>query len=222
MAGIQDFLEYCDDFLGHGALPASQSDSDWLVDDTSSSGTPTYTKGGINGEATLAFDSQEEAQNICLHHGDDLNFDIDLVQRVEMRVKMGQAALDATSSVAFGLASARNDAIDSIAAHASFRVIGSADTTALVVETDDGTNDNDDVSTEKALTNAYKKFVIDFTGGKSNVKFYVDGERVASSTTFDMSNYSAGLQPYLQLQKTSDANTNSVVIDYVKIVSKRA
>lgn len=222
MAGIQDFVEYCDDFLGHGELPASQSDSDWLVDDTSSAGTPTYTKGGVNGEATLAFSATSEIQNVCLHHGDDLNFDIDLLQRVEMRVKMGQAALDATTQVAFGLASARNDAIDSIAQAALFRVIGADSTTAVVVETDDGTNDNNDVATGKTLINAYKRFVIDFTGGKSDVKFYIDGERVAASTTFDMSNYSAGLQPIVQIQKTADTNTDSVVVDYVKIVSKRA
>jgi hypothetical protein len=64
--------------------------------------------------------------------------------------------------------------------------------------------------------------VIDFTGGKSDVKFYIDGARVAASTTFDMSGYSAGLQPYVQIQKTSDANTDSVVVDYVYVISKRA
>lgn len=218
MAGIQDFVEYVDDFLGHAALVASQSDSDWLVDDTSSSGTPTYTRGGINGEVTLAFDSGNEIQNVCLHHGDDLNFDIDLVQSIEMRVKT-VAALDSATSLAFGLASARNDAIDSIAAHASFRCIGS---NAIVVETDDGTNDKDDIATGLSLVATYRKFLIDFTGGKSNVKFYVDGARVASSTTFDMSNYALGLQPYVQLQKTADTNTDSVTVDYVKIVSKRA
>lgn len=217
MAGIQDFVEYVDDFLGHGAISASQTDSDWLIDDTSSAGTPTYTKGGINGELTIAFDSQAEAQNVCLHHGDDLNFDIDLVQSIELRVKT-VATLDSATSLAFGLASARNDAIDSIAQHASFRLIGNNN---VVVETDDGTNDNDDVATGQTLAATYKKFVIDFTGGKSNVKFYIDGRRVASSTTFDMSNYSAGLQPYVQLQKTSDTNTDSVVVDYIKIVSKR-
>lgn len=221
MAGIQDFVEYCDDFLGHGELPAAQSDSDWLVDDTSSAGTPTYTKGGIGGEATLAFDSQAEIQNVCLHHGDDLNFDIDNIDGVEFRVKMGQAAIDAASMVAFGVCSARNDAIDTIAAQASFRVIGSGSTTALVVESDDGTNDNDDVATGTTLINAYKRFYIDFSGGTENVKFYVDGVRVAASTTFDMSNYTAGLQPYVQIQKTADANTDSVVVDYVKIVSRR-
>lgn len=220
MAGIQDFLEFCEDFVGPQTLTASPAGSDvWDIADTSSSGTPTYTVGGINGEATLAFDNTSEIQNVCLFMSDVLNFDIDTVQRIELRVKQGQATIDSASSIAFGLASARNDAIDSIAAHASFRLIGS---NAVVVETDDGTNDNDDVATGQSLTNAYKRFVIDFTGGTSNVKFYIDGNRVASATTFDMSNYTSGLQPYVQLQKTADTNTDSVVIDYIKIVSKRA
>jgi len=220
MAGIQDFLvEYIEDFLGPQTLTASPAGSDqWDIADTSSSGTPTYTVGGTNGEATLAFDNTSEIQNVCLFKSDVLNFDIDYIHSIELRVKT-VASLDTATSLAFGLCSARNDAIDSLAAHASFRLIGS---NSLVVETDDSVNDNDDVATGATLVDTYKRFVIDFTGGKSNVKFYVDGVRVAASTTFDMSNYSAGLQPYVQLQKTADTNTDSVVIDYIKIVSKRA
>lgn len=219
MAGIQDFIEYVEDFLGPQTLTASPANSDqWDIADTSSAGTPTYTVGGINGEATLAFDSQSEIQNVCLFKSDVLNFDIDTIHSIELRVKT-VATLDTATSLAFGLCSARNDAIDSLAAHASFRLIGS---NSLVVETDDGTNDNDDVATGATLGSAYKRFVIDFAGGKSDVKFYVDGARVAASTTFDMSNYSAGLQPYVQIQKTADTNTDSVVIDYIKIVSKRS
>ena len=220
MAGIQDFLvEYIEDFLGPQTLTASPAGSDqWDIADTSSSGTPTYTVGGTNGEATLAFDNTSEIQNVCLFKSDVLNFDIDYIHSIELRVKT-VASLDTATSLAFGLCSARNDAIDSLAAHASFRLIGS---NSLVVETDDSVNDNDDVATGATLVATYKRFVIDFTGGKSNVKFLVDGVRVAASTTFDMSNYSAGLQPYVQLQKTADTNTDSVVIDYIKIVSKRA
>jgi len=221
MAGIQNFVEFADDFLGNEDFGTSASGSGWIIADTSSAGTPTYTRGGINGEATLAFSSTAEIQNVCLYMGDDLNFDIDELIDIELRVKMGQAAADAASSVAFGLASARNDAIDSIAEAALFRVIGADDTTALVVESDDGTNNNDDVATGQSLVNVYKKFVISFAAGKSDVRFYVDGVRVAASTTFDMSNYSGGLQPLIQLQKTADANTDSVVIDYVKVISRR-
>ena len=221
-----DKVIYHDDFLGHGELPSSQSASDWLVDDTSSSGTPTYTKGGIGGEATLALASTAEVENVCLHHGDDLNFDIDSLKRVEFRIKMGQAAMDTASQVAFGMCSARNDAIDSIAEQACFRVIGADDTTAVVCESDDGSNNNDDVATNQVLADSYKRFVIDFAGGKSDVKFYMDNgdgalSRVASGTTFNMSNYSAGLQPFVQIQKTSDTNTDSVVIDYIHIESNR-
>ena len=219
MSGTQDFVKFCEDFLGSQSLTASPAGSDiWDIADTSSAGTPTYTVGGTNGEATLAFDSQAEVQNVCLYMSDRLNFDIDLIQSIEMRVKT-VATLDSATSLAFGLASARADAIDSIAAHASFRLIGD---NTLVVETDDAVTDNDDVATGQTLVATYKKFVIDFTGGKSDVKFYVDGKRVAASTTFDMSGYSSGLQPYVQIQKTSDANTDSVTVDYVYIVSKRA
>jgi len=219
MAGIQDFLEFCEDFLGPQTLTASPTNSDrWDIADTSSAGTPTYTVGGVNGEATLAFDAQSEVQNVCLFQSDVLNYDIDLIQRIEFRVKT-VASLDSATSLAFGLATARNDAIDSIAAHASFRLIGS---NAIVCETDDGTTDKDDIATGTTLVATYKRFVIDFCGGKSDVKFYVDGTRVASSTTFDMSAHTTGLQPYVQLQKTADTNTDSVVIDYIKIVSKRA
>jgi hypothetical protein len=226
MDNYRDQVAYFDDFLGHGELPSSQSDSDWLIADTSAAGTPTYTKGGINGEATLALASTAEVENVCLYHGDDLNFDIDEIKRVAIRLKMGQAAMDSASQLAFGVASARADSIDSIAECALFRVIGADDTTAVVVETDDGSNNNDDVATGQSLVNAYKEFVIDFSSGKSDVKFYMDNgdgnlQRVASSTTFNMSNYSAGLQPLFQIQKTSDANTDSVVIDYVRIESNR-
>jgi hypothetical protein len=224
MAGKQDCVEFFEDFLGPQTLTASPANSDrWDIVDTSSAGTPTYTVGGINGEATLAFDSQNEAQNVCLYQSDVLNYDIDLIQSIEFSVKT-VASLDSATSVAFGLASARNDAIDSITAHASFRLIGS---NSVVVESDDGVTDKDDIATGQTLVATYKRFVIDFTGGKSAVKFYMDNgngglTRVAASTVFNMSGYTAGLQPYVQLEKTADTNTDSVTIDYVHIVSKRA
>ena len=222
MAGIQNCQEFADDF--NGAVAAFPTTADpatpWLIDDTSSAGAPTYTRG--TSVATLTLASTSEIENVCLHFGDALDFDIDDLDSIEMRVKMGQAAIDATSQFAFGLASARNDAIDSIAAHASFRVIGASSTTAVYVETDDSVTDNDDVATGTTLINAYKKFVISFASGTSDVRFFVDGSRVAAATTFDMSGYTAGLQPYAQLQKTADTNVDSVVIDYVRVVARRS
>lgn len=218
MAGIQDFVEFTDDFIGTVATLPTSADpaSPWLVDDTSSAGTPTYTTG--TSEATLTLDSTSEVENVCLHFGDSLDFDIDLVDHIEMRVKT-VASLDSATTLTFGLVSARNDDPDATTAHAQFKLDNS---NSVVVETDDGSTDNNDVSTGKTLVAAYKKFVISFAGGKSNVKFYIDGAQVATSTTFSMAAYSAGLQPFVQIQKTADTNTDSVTVDYIKVCSRRS
>jgi len=223
MAGYQNFIEFYDDFLGSRTVTATGAEG-VVWEGTYTGTTPTTVIGGANGLLTLAHSSATEVQNVCVAFEDNLNFDIDLLQYAEFGVVMGQAALDATSQFAFGMASARNDAIDSIAAHASFRVIGPTSTTALVVETDSDTNgvDNDDVATGTTLINVQKKFRISFTHGTADVRFYVDDNRVAAGTTFDMSNYASGLQPYFQLSKASDNNTDAASIDYVHIVSKRA
>lgn len=230
MAGIQDHWEFCDDFFGAGTLLATPVGGDkWDITDTSAAGTPTYVyvDGSATGEVALDFDSQAEAQNVCLSFGDMLQFDIDGIKGAEFRVKMNQAALDATSQFAIGLTGDRNDAIDSIAQAALFRVVGADSTTAVVVETDDGTNDNNDVATGETLINAYKILKIDFSQGTSDVRFYIDNDttgdlkRVASGTTFDMSNYTGSLQVFAQIQKTSDANTDGFTLDYVKVWGTR-
>ena len=134
--------------------------------------------------------------------------------------------------MAWGLCSERNDDPDSLTAHATFRTIGAND---IVVESDDGTTDKDDIATGQTLLASWKRCVIDFSagivakqapslsvGGKADVQFFVGDaygklRRVASGTPFDMSAYSAGLQPYLQIQKTSDSNTDALSVLEVAI-----
>jgi hypothetical protein len=221
MAGIQDFETFYDDFNGTVAtLPASADPATaWLVDDTSAAGTPVYSKG--TSVATLTLAANDEVENVCLHFGDALDFDIDLIQSVEMRVRISASTFTSGSTLVFGVGSARNDTPDSVAANAWFRMEGANSTTLVYAESDDGTRDNDDVSTGVTLGTTFKRFVIDFTGGKSDVKFYIDGQRVCASTTFDMSGYSAGLQPIVQIQKAANTNVNGVVIDYIKVECKR-
>lgn len=214
------------DFIGPpGSFTATAADnSPFRIADTSSAGTPTYVLGNTSadiGALTLTMDSTAEVQNVCVYQSDLLQFDIDKLIRFEARVKMGQATADSATSFAVGLCSARNDAIDSLTAHASFRVIGATSTTAVVVETDDGTTDNDDVATGKTLINAYKTLAIDFSHGTGDVRFYIDGQPVATSTTFSMAAYTSGLQVYAQLQKTSDTNTDAATIDYFRVICRR-
>jgi len=221
MAGMKDFQTFYDDFNGTVAtLPTSADPATaWMVDDTSVTGTPTYTKG--TSELTMTLNNDNAIVNICSHFNDALDFDIDNIQSVEMRVKIGASTFTSGSELVFGVGSARADTTDSVAAHAWFKMVGASSTTLVYCESDDGTTDNDDKSTGVTLGTTYKRFYIDFSNGKSDVHFFIDGQRVCTSTTFNMSQYSSGLQPIIQLQKAANTNADSVVIDYINVICRR-
>ena len=218
MAGIQDFQEYVDDFFGTSATFPVSADpaTPWLVVDTSSAGAPTYVRNASNAVLTLA--STSEVENVCLAHGDALSFDIDDLLSAEFRVKV--TGCTSGTTISWGMASARNDTPASMTALALFQMVGATSTTDVTVQTDDDVTDTAPVSAATALSTTFKRFVIDFSN-KRDIKFYIDGVRVAASTTFTMNGYTAGLQPFIQIQKTSSANTDAVTIDYVKIIAKR-
>lgn len=214
------------DFTGQLLVPAvaSGTGTEFVKKVTAAAGSPTV-QGANGGGIALAFDNTNEVQNLCLYLGDILPFDIDDLISFEAVVKAG-GTLNSAVSFAMGVASARNDAIDSIAEHASIRAIGN---NTIVVESDDGTTDKDDIATGLTLSTSWQRFRIDFVtgvatqeppslslGGKANVAFYGGNSngslrRVASGTRFDMSAYAGNLQPYFQLQKTASTTTNYTV-----------
>jgi hypothetical protein len=234
MAGIHDYWEFCDDFMGAGLLSASATAFDpWVITDDSSAGTPLYTRldhgetaGTFRpGVARLVFDSQVEAQNVCLSFGDVLSFDINKVKGFECGARFvagAGAAKDTTTTVAWGLTGDRNNAIDSIAIASIFRLAATDASHAVVIENDDATNTNDDVATGFTMTDAaWCKFTIDFSN-LEDVKYYAGLattglNRVGGATTMKMSSYAAGLQPFFQIQKTSDSNVDRFEIDYVRV-----
>lgn len=223
MHNIRNFFEFVDDFFGALAFSvtaASNVGHGYSYNDVSNSGSPVTgpVDGSESGEVSMAFDNTNEIQNLCISQGDKLQFDIDKITEFGCRVKLNQAGVDAATSFAIGLAGDRNDAIDSIAQAALFRVIGS---TSIVVETDDGTTDKDDVATGQVLSQTHKDLVISFANGKSDVRFFVNGQPVATSTRFDMSAYSGALQLYAQLQKTASANVDGVTIDHWYVRGRR-
>lgn len=234
MAGRQDFWEYFDDFFGNGAAISTSAlyGSPWVVADVSSAGAPTYVIGTDGGAASqapgiakldLAADS--EAESLILSHGGIELFDVTDGLIFETRLKMNQAAVGAVTDFSFGLCAGQNATWNSTTVLAAFRVVGADSTTNVVVETDDGTTDKDDIATGQTLINAYKYFKIDMTD-LTNVKFWMTNGnsrlvRVASGTTFDMSAYSSCVQPVFQLQKASGTDTAGVSIDYVRVTGRR-
>lgn len=195
----------------------------WTIADTSSAGTPTYlciTEDG--GAAKLTLAATSEAEIVTLYHNDVLTLDLANLQRVEYIAKV--AGIDSVTTLTFGVGTARNDTDDSVAQHAWFRMEGSASTSNVVVETDDGVTDNDDNATGTTLSSTYKKFVIDFTNGLSDIRFFIDGERVAAGETFSLSGITAGqnVQPLVQLQKASGTGTPSITIAQITTVQRYA
>ena len=214
--GTREFTDFFDRAQAFTTTPGQNG---WTAADTSSAGTPTYlciTEDG--GAAKLTCTSTSEAQIVTLYHNDVLAFDVRKIKMVEFIAKV--AGIDAVTTLTMGLGSARNDTDDSVATNAWFRMEGSVSTTAVLAETDDATTDNDDKATGASLAAVYKKFVISFESGITDVRFFIDGERVAQATTFDMSALTAGLnvQPIFQIQKASGTGVPSVTIAMVNIV----
>lgn len=178
------------------------------------------------GPIELALTATNEAQNACLYMGDILPFDIDDLIRVSFLAKL-TAGIAADVMGAIGVASARNNTLDTVAEAAWFRFEGNNN---LVCETDDGTINNDDIATGTTLVATYKRLVIEFAtgvktisppslskGGKGEVMFYASDargllKRVCQGTSFDMSNYAGNLQLLAQIQKGAGTSTGALSI----------
>lgn len=209
-AGTRKFVDHFDRAQAFTTTPGMNG---WTIKDTSAAGTPTYlcvTEDG--GACALTLANTSEAEILTLFHNDVLQLDLALLHRVWFVARV--AAIDSVTQLCLGVASAQNDTLDSVAVNAWFRIDGTVSTSAVVVETDDGSTDNDDRATGQTLGSGYKKLELDFTGGVSNVRFFLDGQRVAADRTFSMAGITAGqnVQPFVQLQKASGTGVAAVTI----------
>jgi len=214
-------------------LTASPDSGVWRKADTSAAGAPTLV--GTAGFMVGSLEATSEVQNVCLYHGDQLAYLIDYLLLVEFWLK-ASAAYTAADSLAFGMCSARNDTIDSLANHASFRLIGS---NQVYCESDDSVNDVDDKDTGQTLVAAVKKFTLDFgsgiqsvsppgvtKGGKANVQFLMSDpqgslRRVCANTLFDLSNTALGLQPFVQIAKTVGTTVPTFSVARIRITHRQ-
>jgi len=88
---------------------------------------------------------------------------------------------------------------------------------AYVIYADDGATDNDAIATGiTAAPGTYNILRIDCTDA-ADVKFYIDGVGVATSTTFDLSDGTVTLMPNIMVTKAGGAGLCDVKIDYVRL-----
>jgi len=216
-------LQFYDDFLGSAGGSVFNDTMIWGILEVGASTNPTVeiVADSSNGLFRLFLAADAEDEDVVLSHNDNRNFDVS--NGLIFETKVDVAALPTlTAEAVWGMCGDHALIKDDITENAWFKLDGSG---AVVVETDDTTNDNDDIATGvTAVPGTANVYRIDFTT-LANVKFFIDGVRVATGTTFDMSNLAAAeliLQPYFGIDKTGDAGRGTLDIDYVKILSNRA
>ena len=121
-----------------------------------------------------------------------------------------------------GLQGDHNATADTVAESIWFRLDG-ATGGLITVENDDTSNETSKVTTGVTLLNTdWAILRIDCTDITS-IKFYINGNLVASGTTFTMAQVAAlTLQPILRLNKASGTSVGTMLVDYVKVWQRRS
>lgn len=227
--GIQVFYDYStyetvhamapmyfyEDFLGEGGLELGNTVDRWESVDVGDA-TEALRADIATGVWRLHIHATNEAEDAVLYWGDQTS--VCVLNDVQFEAVVDMATLPTTGVVAvFGMAGDHNLDKDTVAESAWFRMDASG---VIKVETDDGTTNTDDTATGiTAVAGTANVFRIDFSD-LSDVKFYIDGARVAGATTHDISalTTTTGLmQPYFSLDKASGTGVADMDIDAVRI-----
>jgi hypothetical protein len=174
--------------------------------------TPVLVADGAGGLVSLPLDATNEIQLSGLTWGDNRPLVLNQGLNVEFRLALSVLP---TGAVVFcaGLCGDHNAAVNTVAESIWFRADGSG---AITVETDDTVNETSLVATGVTLTaGLFTVFRIDCSTITS-VKFYINGTRVASGTTFNMSQVPGlKLQPVVRIGKEAAATSvGTVQLDY--------
>ena len=213
-------IYFYDDFTGVAGGSVFNGTSIWNVVDVDAAvaAIPTDGSGGI---FRLLLAVGGTAQDAVLYHGDNKTFDVTHGLIFETKIDASTLPTGTTQFVA-GMSSDHHLVKDTVSQFAWFKMEGSG---AIVCETDDNVAiDNNDVATGvTAVAGTANIYRIDFST-LTDVKFFIDGVRVCTSTTFNLNALTAGtvLQPYISIDKPADGSTGVVDIDYVKIWSNRS
>lgn len=183
---------------------------------TASDQDPVLVDGVGGGVCSLPLDSTSEEQTSAIYMNNIRTFDLNASLVCEFRAQIVTLPT-LLSDITWGMAGDYNKAVASITELAVFKVDGSG---ALLIDTDDTTNDERDTATATTLVAGTNYvFRIDCRT-LSDVKFFVNGARQAPATTFDMSNLTtaeAMMQPLGLAYKSTGAGLGVIYISDVTI-----
>ena len=218
-------LYFYEDFNGETGGGPFDGTTVWDVV-TAGAGAAAIVANQSNGLFRLTVSNAAGAEDAVLYHSDNRTFDVTngviFETKIDVSVILGSTGAGTVEGV-IGMCGAHALGNDAILQNAWFKMDESG---AIVCETDDNGApiDNDDVATGvTAVAGTPNIYRIDFTN-LANVKFFIDGVRVCTSTTFNLNaltGATAMLQPYIELDCDADASEGQFDIDYVKIWSNR-
>lgn len=217
-------IHFYDDFLGPDTvIPAFGSDESgckWVYKDISAAGSPTVAKGAdvVNGVINIDLDNTNEVQTVEVNMDDQLSFSIaqGLIFEARLTMSVLPDAASARGVVGMGGGWVAEGANHRVA----FELLNGATCNA---ECDDAVTDTSAVTGVTLVAGTYNIFRIDCTT-QSDIKFFIDGARVAGSTTFNSASSAANskMQPYFGCTKTAAASQATMVCDYIKIWQNRS
>ncbi len=218
---LENILE--DNFFRPQTLTTTPGFNGWTRTSTGGASAPACVAGG---GMQIALAATNEIEIETMSFGDILVYPATGLQRVEFNVSA--TGIGAADTISFGMASARNDAPLSVTSFAGFRVLGSGSLSNVLIDCRDGVNAANTKNGiaaigqnigQAALNSIARKFAIDFTNGLSDIRFYVDGDRVTPGTQFSMGALTSTsyLQPFFQVQKTASTDVPAVTISRVVI-----
>lgn len=211
--------DFADEFAG----------ADWTIPSVATVGMRYFRKNQGAGDATFVADaaggqiqvsltSASAKQEGAIYFGDQRQFDLTKGVFLEARVKLG--TLPTSGSKFFlGLFGDYADGPDSITYSLNFAANGDG---AILCEKDDNATDQSVASTVVATTAEWHILQIDALN-PADIKFYIDGIRVLSTTTFNYAATGANaiLQPYVGIYKASGTSVGTVQVDYLKVYAGR-
>lgn len=215
---------FYDDFLGSGVVvPAAgspESGCDWVKKIVGAAPPTLAGKADeVNGAIVCTLTVDDQKQNAEIYFNDELQFSV--LQGLVFEARFKAAVLPTLlAEMVIGLVSAWADGLDAATYSVFVTLDGSGE---IICEKDDNASD-ESATSGVTLTNADYAIVRIDCSDPADIKFYVNGARVASGTTFDWAASAANskVQPIIGCYKASGAGLGTLELDYVRVWQKRA
>ena len=216
---------FSDDFIGAGSvvIPAAASEESGVPWAKKIVGAAPPTVAGVadaaNGHIQCALTADSQKQDAALYMGDYRNFSLLQGCVFEARVKVSVLPTLLAETI-IGLVGDWADGPDAITHSAFFTHDGSGE---AICEVDDAATDQSATSGVTVLATEWHTYRIEFVS-LTDIRFYIDGNRVAGGTTFAYAAVGADavLQPYIGLYKASGAGVGTLLVDYVRVWQNRS